>query len=230
MKSRVSPLWVYAVLPAVILNLGAIVIFGGYYTLQAVRPEMVSSIPSDQPQFAVYLLAFIIEWAFAILLVRQQAASGRPLASLFAPDGRILRFRRLPALAIIIIFSTLFGLYVPLVAGLYGQWPRFDSLALWQRLFILAAVPVQAAFCEELIWRGHILSELKARGRSDVAAITLAAISFAAIHGVFLVDKLILTFVVGLVAGFYYLRERHLAPLMVGHFIADVWTFGLSVL
>ncbi len=97
-------------------------------------------------------------------------------------------------------------------------------------MFIVLAVPVQAAFCEELIWRGHINPEYEARGRTDFSALVLSAISFALIHGIFLIDKLILTFILGLVAGFYYLRERNLLPLMVSHSIADLWTFTLTVL
>jgi membrane protease YdiL (CAAX protease family) len=141
-----------------------------------------------------------------------------------------LGFRWLPALVLFIVFNVLFVLYIPLVSALYGQWPSFSQLGLWQRLFILLAVPVQAAFCEELIWRGHIIPELKARGRTDFSAILLSALSFALIHGIFLIDKLLLTFILGLVTGFYYLRERNLIPLMVSHYIADLWTFALSVL
>ncbi len=229
-RTRTRPLWVYAVLPAVILNAGAIVIFGGYYGLQATQPDLVSAIHPDQAQFLAYVLVFVVEWVFAILLLRQQAAEGKSLADLLAPGGQILNFRPLPALALFVAFNALFLLYVPLVAALYGQWPRFGGLALWQRLFILLAVPVQAAVCEELIWRGHLLPELAARGRTARSATVLAALSFALIHGIFLPDKLLLTFVLGLVAGAYYVRERNLLPLMLTHLVADVWTFALSVL
>jgi membrane protease YdiL (CAAX protease family) len=48
--------------------------------------------------------------------------------------------------------------------------------------------------------------------------------------GVFLPDKLLLAFLIGIIAGSYYVRERNLLPLMITHFVADVWTFGLSAL
>ena len=227
--SHTSPLWIYTVLPAVILNIGAILLFGGYYGLQATQPELVSSIQPDQIQFLTYVFIFVVEWIFTILLLRQQASKGISFAALIAPDGQIWKFKWLPALALFIVFNLLFIIYIPLVTLIYGQWPRLETLLIWQRLFIILAVPLQAAFCEELIWRGHIIPELKARGRSDIAAILLSALSFALIHGIFLVDKLLLTFILGLVTGMYYLRERHLLPLMISHFIADVWTFTLSV-
>jgi membrane protease YdiL (CAAX protease family) len=127
-------------------------------------------------------------------------------------------------------FNGLFIAYVPMATAIYGQWPRLQNLQVWQRLFLVLAVPLQAAFCEELIWRGHVTPVLIGHGRTRVTAILLAATSFALLHGVFLPDKLLLTFVIGIVAGTYYVRERNLLPLMITHFVADVWTFGLSVL
>ena len=229
-NSRLRPLWIYTALPAVILNIGAILIFGSYYALQATQPDLVSSIQPAQAQFLAYVFVFIVEWIFAILLLRQRAAEGKTLASIMAPDGQIVKFRLLSALGLFIIFNVLFILYIPLVTALYGRWPSLRELALWQRMFMILAIPLQAAFCEELIWRGHIIPELKARGRSDFAAILLSALSFALIHGIFLIDKLLLTFILGLVTGFYYLRERNLFPLMLSHYIVDLWTFALSVL
>ncbi|OGO67001.1 MAG: hypothetical protein A2Z49_03555 [Chloroflexi bacterium RBG_19FT_COMBO_56_12] len=229
-NSRLRPLWIYTALPAVILNIGAILIFGSYYALQATQPDLVSSIQPAQAQFLAYVFVFIVEWIFAILLLRQRAAEGKTLASIMAPDGQIVKFRLLSALGLFIIFNVLFILYIPLVTALYGRWPSLSELALWQRMFMILVIPLQAAFCEELIWRGHIIPELKARGRSDFAAILLSALSFALIHGIFLIDKLLLTFILGLVTGFYYLRERNLFPLMLSHYIVDLWTFALSVL
>jgi len=72
--------------------------------------------------------------------------------------------------------------------------------------------------------------EFISRKRAVPTAIVLSAISFATIHGIFLVDKLVLTFILGLGTGLYYVRERNLIPLMFGHFVADLWTYGLSVL
>jgi membrane protease YdiL (CAAX protease family) len=37
------------------------------------------------------------------------------------------------------------------------------------------------------------------------------------------------TFVIGLIAGFYYTRERTLVPLMITHVVLDLWSFGVFV-
>jgi membrane protease YdiL (CAAX protease family) len=221
--------WIYTVLPPAILNLAAVAIFGSYYALQATRPELVSWIRPDQVQFLAYLVVFAVEWSFAIPLLRQQAAKGRDLSSIVAPRGDIWEFRWPLAILLFVVFNALFIAYVPLVSAIYGEWPRLDDLRIWQRLFLVLAVPFQAAFCEELIWRGHIIPVLINRGRSKIGAVLLAATSFALLHGVFLPDKLLLTFVIGIIAGAYYVRERNLLPLMMTHFVADVWMFALSV-
>lgn len=227
-SSQNGKLWVYAVLPPVILNVVAIIIFGGYYALQATRPTLVAWIRPEQVQFGVYVVIFVVEWVFALLLLRQGRAKGRGLTSLIAEGGEIWGFRWPMAVLLFVVFNALFVAYVPLVSAMYGQWPRLHDLAMWQRVFLVVAVPFQAAFCEELIWRGHIITGLISRGKPKFAAILLSGISFALLHGIFLPDKLLLTFLIGIVAGVYYVRERNLLPLMISHFVADVWTFALS--
>ena len=96
-----------------------------------------------------------------------------------------------------------------------------------QMILFMLFVPITAAFTEELIWRGHIISGFELRGKSSWVALLLSAISFALIHGVFLPDKLLVTFILGIVTGIYYLRERSLLPIMVTHWFVDVWSFGI---
>ncbi len=100
----------------------------------------------------------------------------------------------------------------------------------FQGIIFILLVPVTAAFTEELIWRGHILSGFELRGKSPWVALLISAVSFALIHGVFLPDKLLVTFIVGIVTGIYYLRERSLLPIMVTHWFVDVWGFGIFLL
>lgn len=222
-------LWIYGVLPALVLNSGAAALFGTYYALLAMRPSAVASISPSQVQFLAYVLVFAVEWVFALLLIRQ-TGGGRHLRTLIAPGGHMWAFRKLPAVVILLVFNAALAGYVWIVSAVYGEWPRFPDLLTWQRAFILLALPITAAFSEELIWRGHLIPELEARGRTQAVAILLSATSFACIHGIFFLDKLFLTFVLGVAAGVYYVREKNLIPLMVSHLVADVWTFALSVL
>mgnify|MGYP001828477228 CR=1 len=67
--------------------------------------------------------------------------------------------------------------------SMFGQVSIFEGLPLWQRLLLVIMISVTAAFCEELIWRGYVITRLKARGHNRWSAIILAAVSFALIHG-----------------------------------------------
>jgi len=234
MKQSAAPtpgsIWLFGVLPPVLLNLGAILLYGTYYALLATNPSVVQGISPSQVQFITYVFVFIVEWAFALTLIARMARRGTPLRTVLAPAGELFVFRKLPAVAIFLFMNAVLGVYVFAAAKLYGQWPRLDDLSAWQRAFLLLLVPITAAFCEELIWRGHLIPELESRNRTQTAAILLSAISFATIHSIFLVDKLVMTFILGIGAGIYFARERNLLPLMFSHFVADLWTFGLSVL
>jgi membrane protease YdiL (CAAX protease family) len=223
-------LWIYAVLPALVLNIGAILLYGTYYALQAARSSSVAGITAEQIQFLLYAFVFVVEWAFALLLIREKASLGVDLRSLIASGGKMGVFRIVPATGIFLFFNVALAAYVWLTTILYGAWPNLSNLLTWQRAFLLLAVPISAAFCEELIWRGHLVSALEDAGRTRRSAIALSAVSFACIHGVFFLDKLALTFVIGIVAALYVVKERNLLPLMLAHFVADLWTFGLSVL
>jgi membrane protease YdiL (CAAX protease family) len=223
-------IWLFGILPPVILNVGAIFLFGTYYALLATNPAAVQGVSQAEIQFLAYVLVFLVEWAFTLLLIVRMARRGVSIRLMLAPTGGLFAFRWLPAIAVFFFINAALAAYVVLVTVIHGQWPQLDELQAWQRAFLVLPVPITAAFCEELIWRGHLLPELLNRGRTISTAITLAAISFASIHGIFLVDKLVLTIVLGIGTGFYFVKERNLLPLMFSHLVADIWTFGLSVL
>ena len=226
--ARRDRLWVYAVLPAVVLNLAGCMVFGAYYGLAAQQSALVASVRPGQVFFALYAFITVVEWAFAAAVMIRLRRAGLSVTSLVAPDGASWRFEWLPAILVFIAFNALFGTYVAIYARFLGGWPRFPEWAAWQRALMIGFVPVTAAFCEELIWRGYILSRLEARGRGRWSAIVLSAVSFALIHGV-LPDRLLVTFLLGIAAGYYYTRERNLVPLVFTHWFVDVWrSFALS--
>jgi membrane protease YdiL (CAAX protease family) len=223
-------LWPYTVLPAVLLNLAAVLFFVPYYALRSVRPDLVAGISATQVNLSVYAMLVVAEWSLAIAVMAGLRRSGRSLRSLLAPDGSLLRFRLVPAVLVFLGLNLLFGLYVATYQVFFGGWPKLTGAPPWERLALLGILPVTAAYCEELVWRGRILTGELARGRRVRPAIVVGAIWFSLIHGVFLPDKLLVTFVWGLIAGAYYLRERNLLPLMATHLVTDLWSFALSAL
>jgi len=227
--ARQERLWVFTVLPPVILNLVGLGVFGTYYALAAQRPELVAGIKSGQLAFVVYILLFVLEWALAIAVLLRLKQAGLSLSDFIAPPGSLWKFRWGPALLVFVLLNAIFAVYI---ARLWasGELQAFGDLAIWQRLFIVALLPVTAGFGEELIWRGYVITQLEARGRGWWSAVLLAAISFALLHGLYLPDKLLVTFLLGIVAGFYFIRERNLIPLMVTHTFLDLWGNGLLLI
>ena len=124
-------------------------------------------------------------------------------------------------------FNAVFAIYAVVYEWVLGGWPTFGDWATWQRVLLISFVPVTAGFCEELIWRGYIITRPEARGQRRWSAMLLSAVSFALIHGV-LPGKLLVTFLLGIAGGLYYARERNLVPLMLAHMVVDVWSFALS--
>ncbi len=118
--------------------------------------------------------------------------------------------------AVFVVFMT--------ILSAFAGFPYYEGLYVWQRLLFVVMIPITSGFCEELIWRGYVISRLEARGRGRRTAILLAAASCALIHGSRF--HWVFTFLLGIVAGFYYTRERNLVPLMISHAVVNLWSFG----
>ena len=225
---RQEKLWVYSVLPIIILNFGMMLGIGTYFALAATQSTLVAGFSQGQLSFALSIFICIVEWIFAGALIRRLKRTG--IRNLIAPNTSLWNIRWLSTLIVFIVLNAIFATYIVYTIWTQGSWYRIADLAVWQKIVMLTVLPITAGFCEELIWRGYIFTQLQVRGYGLTKAIVLSAISFALIHGITLPDKLLTTFCFGVVAGFYYARERNLIPLMITHIVMDVWSFGLSVL
>jgi membrane protease YdiL (CAAX protease family) len=209
--------------------LGALLIFGVIYATRP--PTSPQALASDfgQTQFVLSVFILIVEWVFALLLIRRYRRSCLSLRLLFSRTTDLLGFRWKPAILLFVAFNALFILYV---RYLIARMPSLTYRGLngIQVLQLVVLTPITAAFTEELIWRGHIISGLELRGRRPWAAILISAASFSLIHGIFLPDRLLVTFLLGILTGYYYVRERNLIPLMFTHWFVDVWSFGIFFL
>ena len=221
-------LWIYSNLPIIIINLGILLAIVTYFALAATQPTLVAGFSQGQLSFGLSIFICIVEWIFGISILRRLKLTGT--RDLVSPGTAFWKFRWLPALAVFVALNIIFAGYVALIIWANGSWYRIEGLDTWQIIVMLTFVPMTAGFCEELIWRGYIITRLEAHGHKIWRAIVLSAISFALIHGIWLPDKLLTTFLFGIVAGLYYIRERNLVPLMITHIVMDVWSFGLSVL
>jgi membrane protease YdiL (CAAX protease family) len=128
-----------------------------------------------------------------------------------------------------VVFNGIWAIYILTYEWLGSGWPSYCSFQSWQKIVFIGLFPVSAGFTEELYWRGFIITELEAAGQSSKRANLFSAAGFSLVHGIFFPDKLLVTFLLGLVTGIYYTRERKLFPVMFTHTFADIWSYGLSL-
>jgi membrane protease YdiL (CAAX protease family) len=218
--------WPYLVLPPIVLNVGALLLFGAIYATRL--PASPEAFVSDfgQTQFVLSVFIFLVEWLFALVLIRRYRKSGLSIKVLLSRTENLLEFGRKPAILLFVAFNALFILYV---IYLIARMPAltYRGMSAIQIFQLVVLTPLTAAFTEELIWRGHIISGLELKGRRAWAAILISAASFSLIHGIFLPDRLLVTFLLGILTGYYYVRERNLLPLMFTHWFVDLWSFGI---
>lgn len=188
--------------------------------------------PTSWPQF--FTANLIVQIALiasppalmAIILTR------RPLLSLGL--ARPTPLRTLPAAALLAVLlhpalSTLAHLIqrlYPLSPAVQQQLaPLVEHVArqpLWQVLVLIALAP---AVCEELAFRGFILSGLRRKGHRW-GAIALSSAFFGLAH--FMLQQSLAAAVVGLVLGFLAIQTGSILPCMVYHFTHNALTVLLG--
>lgn len=229
-EKAMKKVWFYIIWPPVVLNIGGLLLIAGRYaykyaTATAPAPGTIQ-VSFGQIQFALSAFIFVVEWLFAGLLIYGYRKNNESIRSLFSPTGHLLAFRWGPVVALFVLFNAIFvGYMFYLIARMPDL--SYRDMQPTQIVLFMLLTPVTAAFTEELIWRGHILTGLERSGKKPWAALLIAATSFALIHSVFLPDKLAVTLLIGIITGIYYQRERSLLPLMITHWFVDVWSFGV---
>jgi membrane protease YdiL (CAAX protease family) len=222
-------IWPYILWPAIILNTVPVLLFGAVFVINYQQGGNAQNVDLAQPLFWLYVAICVINWGLALFVFWKYKKEGRSVRDLMAADGRLFRFNMKPALILFVVFNGIWLFYVGLYARLAGQWPSYGGLYVWQKIIFIGLFTFSAGFTEELYWRGFVITQLEEAGQSSNRAILLSALGFSLVHGIFFPDKLVATFLLGLVAGYYYTRERKLLPLMLAHAFMDIWSYGLSL-
>jgi len=97
-----------------------------------------------------------------------------------------------------------------------------NSAGLWAVLLVIAVVP---AVCEELAFRGFILSGLRHLGHRG-AAIIISSLFFGATHGI--LQQSLPAFAVGLVIGYLAVQTGSLLPCILFHVVYNSMTIVLA--
>lgn len=232
-ESQRTRVWSFIVWPPIVLNVGSLLIVGGMYAFRymttAPPPPEPIQIGQGQIQFALSVFIFVVEWSFAFWLLYTYRKAQASLRALFSHTGALFTFRRGPAVLLFVLSNALFAAYMRYLMATMPDL-NYRDMSMLQSVLFIALIPVTAAFTEELIWRGHIITCLERRGNRAGVALLISALSFALIHGIFLPERLLVTFLLGIITGMYYIRERALLPLMLTHWFMDVWSYGIFVL
>ena len=102
---------------------------------------------------------------------------------------------------------------LPMPSGAGGE-ALAATIESWSTLLVVFLMAISPGVCEELLFRGALLSSLR-RDLKPLPAIAWQALFFAAMH--LSVYRLLPTFLLGLVLGALTLRARSLWPAVVAH-------------
>jgi sodium transport system permease protein len=136
--------------------------------------------------------------------------------------------------AAIVLAAALHPLAVAVQAGLQALYPIGETLRqqllglesllaeapLWQLLLVMALLP---AVCEELAFRGFLLSGFLETGRKW-QAIALSAVFFAMVHGI--LQQSLMACLLGIVIGYVALQSRSIFPAILFHLVHN--SLGLT--
>ncbi len=209
--------------------LPAIVGLAGVWYVQSLLPENLAIALPLQQLFSMLLpLAAVIAWQRVNLVetLRLMRPAGRGWLSL---PGAVL------------LGAGLFLLGAMTIRWLVGDTPSAaaDELAgrlsglltgtpWWLVVLVLAVIP---AVCEELVFRGWMLSALQGQqpstGRQFAAVVAQAAL-FAVVH--LLPERLPTTFAMGLVLGWMAVHTGSLLPGVLCHAVHNAVPVGVSLL
>jgi len=115
---------------------------------------------------------------------------------------------------------------IPLPEGLAEADAEMTRiLAGWPLPTLLLALAVVPGICEELTFRGFVLSGLQSRLR-PATAIVITALFFGAFHFLFL--RFGVTVALGILLGYVCQRSGSIGPAMLIHIMHNSWLFVLS--
>ena len=185
--------------------------------------------PQDFAGFARITLALQLAVVLAPPLIMAVVLTSSPRRTLLL---KLPPWRMVPAAAVLAVALHPFIVALnSLVAWVYPIAPqmqqmleelqeKFSSANVWLLVLCVAALP---AICEELAFRGFVLSGLRSLGNNR-RAIIISALFFGITHG--FLQQSINAFVLGLVLGYLAVRSGSLLPGVIFHFLHN----SLSVL
>lgn len=93
---------------------------------------------------------------------------------------------------------------------------------------LIVYISFTAGFCEEVIFRGYVLTRLSLLFKSQTAGIIVSSLLFALLHYKYNMPReYIFPFLIGIIFSVHYQKFGNIKPLIIVHFIIDV--IGLTL-
>ena len=173
----------------------------------------------------VYALARALTDPFYVLVALHWGMTASILFWAYKNQDVLQGFSFRNALLRFTFFILLISAYCTLLIALFGS----RELADWQyaqmplgigRWGVLLTA-ISAGFCEEVIFRGYMITGLKRANQKVPIALTLSTLSFVFMHGVLPFPFLIAFFVIGLIFAIIYHRTSNLWWTIYVHALWD---------
>jgi sodium transport system permease protein len=189
--------------------------------------------PEDWSGFATTTVVSLVAFIAAPALLMAIVLTRRPAQSLLLRRPRAVTIPMAVLLAILlhpagVALGNLVKWIYPYSPDVEVQLQSFGFLieqapSIWSILLVLALVP---AICEELAFRGFILSGLRHMGHKW-AAIFATSVFFGATHGV--LQQSLAAGVVGIVLGYLAVQTGSLLPSVLFHIVYNSLTLLMAV-
>lgn len=173
-----------------------------------------------QNQWVSYLASFLIEFLFALVAITVAKARKIDVKKATCTDkkfnGRLVWLGFVIAFCSLFFFSSLTNVFLEFL-GLLGYESIMGSMDItyfWQYLIYVIVSCLTPAICEEMLFRGTILSGLKKYGFK--IAVIVSSIIFTLMHGN--AEQTIHQFVVGFIVGTIFYKTGNLWIGVIVHF------------
>ena len=216
-RETLAPWWHSAL---VLAGLGVLFVAGGY---QNGLPN--AHIPGVSSRLSSYLTIFVAEWLLVLLIWLALRRRGLTIGSLVSGRWETLgRFSKDLGLAVGFVVAIIaieqglsFLLHANSDTGLERTMP---TTALELAVYLIVAAT--AGFCEELIFRGYLMQQLKAWTGSSAAGVISQGILFGLGHAYYGWKLMFIIMLHGSLLGWLTYWRKNVRPAMLAHGLQDV--------
>lgn len=170
---------------------------------------------------AVYfLVSFLVEFLFAVVSLTVAGVRG---INFFEANGlnkkinlNIVFYGFLISIVSLVAFGDLTSIFLEILSlcGYKSVLSDFVINTFWEYLIYVVVIAITPAVCEEILFRGTILSGLKSLGFK--ISLVVSAIIFMLMHGN--PEQTIHQFIIGLIVGYLFLKSGNVWLGVIVHF------------